>query len=47
MHTCIADMLSRYERGEIRRRDLICGIATLTTISQGVPRASFLDLSRR
>ena len=41
MHTCIADMLSRYERGEIRRRDLICGIAALTTISQGVPaRAS-------
>ena len=41
MHTCIADMLSRYERGEIRRRDLICGIAALTTISQSAPtRAS-------
>ena len=41
MHTCILDMLSRYERGQIRRRDLICGIAALTTISRGVPaRAS-------
>ncbi len=34
MHTCISDMLTRYERGEIRRRDLICGIAALTVASR-------------
>ena len=31
----ISDMLTRYERGEIRRRDLICGLAALTVVSRG------------
>lgn len=35
MYKRIADMIARYERGEIRRRDLICGLAALTVASQG------------
>ena len=31
----ISDMLTRYERGEIRRRDLISGLAALTIASRG------------
>ena len=35
MHNHISDMLTRYERGEIRRRDLISGLAALTVASRG------------
>lgn len=34
MQKLISDMLERYERGEIRRRDIISGLATLTIASQ-------------
>ena len=36
MHRSIADMLARYERGEIRRRDLIYGLTALAAGSQAV-----------
>ncbi len=35
MHNRISDILTRYERGEIRRRDLISGLAALTVVSRG------------
>ena len=34
MYNRISDILTRYERGEIRRRDLICGLAALTVASR-------------
>ena len=35
MYNRISDILTRYERGEIRRRDLISGLAALTVASRG------------
>ena len=43
MHTRISDILSRYERGEIRRRDLICGIAALTVASRAAAAPTSLS----
>ena len=34
MYNRISDMLARYERGQIRRRDLISGLAALTVVSR-------------
>ncbi len=40
MYQRIADLLGRYERGEIRRRDLICGVAALAASGAAPARAS-------
>ncbi len=43
MYNRISDILTRYERGEIRRRDLISGLAALTVVSRGTaaPTSTF------
>jgi catechol 2,3-dioxygenase-like lactoylglutathione lyase family enzyme len=37
MYGYIADILARYERGEVRRRDLIAGIVALASVSKSMP----------
>jgi catechol 2,3-dioxygenase-like lactoylglutathione lyase family enzyme len=39
MYERISTMLQRYERGEIRRRDLICGLAALAGLAKPAPAA--------